>query len=226
MSNIILQAKNLSYRYHKNSADILRHIDFTVHKGEIIALIAPSGAGKSTFLHLLGLLEKPNEGKITVAGQDITSPLSRQSAKIRNRDYGFIFQFHHLISEYNVVDNIAMPLRILGMGKKQAREEAYHALELLEMQDLAKRNIHQLSGGQQQRIAILRALIHEPKLILADEPTGNLDPENAQKIFDMLLILAKENDMALIIATHNYALAEQCDHIITIAQSKIVPANL
>lgn len=221
MNDILLHLRNINYAY-VGQQHVLQHIDFHLMRGELVALVAPSGSGKSTLLNIIGLLEQANSGLYMIGDHEAPPPSSRQAARIRNQKFGFIFQFHHLMNECNIVDNIAMPLLIQGKGKKYARKQAIQALEQLNLDHYAKRNPKQLSGGEQQRIAILRAMIHQPQLIIADEPTGNLDPENSNIIFDLFMQYAKSQQTAALIATHNHQLAQKCDRIITIDKGKIV----
>ena len=220
--NVIISLRSLSYAYTGyKKQQILDCADLHICQGELIALVAPSGSGKSTLLHIIGLLDKADKGQYFINGQEAPLPTSNYAAKLRNQQFGFVFQFHHLISECHVLDNIAMPLLIQGKSKKNARKQAMQSLEMLNLQHYAMRHINQLSGGEQQRIAILRALIHYPMLILADEPTGNLDPDNAELVFDLFVTYAKHQQSAVLIATHNYDLAKKCDRIITITHKKI-----
>lgn len=221
-NDILLHLRNIAYAYAGQKQHVLQHIDFHLMRGELVALVAPSGSGKSTLLNIIGLLEQANSGLYMINNSEAPTPSSRHAARIRNQQFGFIFQFHHLMNECNICDNIAMPLLIQGKGKKYASAQAMQALQQLHLDHYAKRTPKELSGGEQQRIAILRALIHQPQLIIADEPTGNLDPENADIIFDMFVHYAKSQHSAALIATHNHQLAQKCDRIITIDKGKVV----
>lgn len=191
--------------------EVLRGIDLSVRGGEMLALVGPSGVGKSTFLHLVGLLDQPDSGCIELFGHDVGAFSARDRARWRNVHIGFVFQFHGLLGEFTLAENVAMPLLISGASKAEALAGAR---ELLAAVGLAHRDEHfpdQLSGGEQQRGAIARALVAGPRLLLADEPTGNLDSENAESIFDLLCNLHLRRNLSSVIVTHNARLAARCD---------------
>ncbi len=191
--------------------DILKGIDFSVREGKITALLGRSGSGKSTLLNIAGLLDNPDEGEVVLAGRDVTDAGDYERTLLR-RDYiGFVYQNHNLLPEFTAAENVMIPSMIAGKSKKEARERA---LSLLDMLGLSQRATHRpsaLSGGEQQRVAIARALANSPKLLLADEPTGNLDDENAYLVFDMLLSVIRETGLAALVATHNPELAAKMD---------------
>lgn len=217
----ILRVENLCKIYGKddNIVKALDNVSFTVNKGEFVAIIGPSGSGKSTLLHLLGGVDKPTSGKIYIDGQDVYAQNSEQLAIFRRRQVGLIYQFYNLISVLNVVENITLPL--LMDGRKINKQ---HLKELLEILKLDKRKKHlpnQLSGGQQQRVSIGRALINAPVLVLADEPTGNLDSQNSQEIVELLKLSNRKYKQTLIVITHDENIAAQADRIIAIEDGKI-----
>lgn len=208
----ILTAKNLKKTFSQPArCEILKDVSLTVHEGETVAIMGPSGVGKSTLLHILGTLDNPSSGTLEIAGRDA---LGDANTLLRNEHIGFIFQNYNLLDEYSVLDNVLMPAKI---GRKGDQEES--AKHLLEKVDLCEHINHLaklLSGGEKQRVAIARALCNNPDLILADEPSGNLDDANSARIHDLLISSAKEMGKALIVVTHNFELAKQCDLVYTL----------
>ena len=203
--------------------DVLRGADLTLYPGEIVALVAPSGTGKSTLLHLAGLLEKPDAGCILLAGQDAGALPDRDRTELRRDRIGFVYQFHHLLAEFSARENVMLPQMIAGVPRRQARERAE---ELLAAFGLAHRLEHlpgKLSGGEKQRVAIARALANRPQVLLADEPTGNLDVHTSDAVFDALLETVRAHGVAALIATHNMDLARRMDRVVTLRDGKIIP---
>lgn len=218
MSETIFSCENLSKSYHDGTAivSVLKGIDFSVKAGDRMAIVGPSGSGKSTLLHLLGGLDKPSEGEVLMQGVDWQSLTEKKRCQLRNRELGFVYQFHHLLPEFTAMENVAMPLLLGDIPVTVAREQA---LMMLDKVGLAHRVTHkpaQLSGGERQRVAIARALVHQPKCVLADEPTGNLDHATAVKIFELMLNLNEQFNTALVIVTHDKQLAERMDKIYAI----------
>jgi len=216
--DVALDLKNIRRTYQQGgkNLEILSGADLTVRKGEIIALVGPSGSGKSTLLHVAGLLDRPQEGEIMLCGEQCTNLAEGKRTEIRRKNLGFVYQHHHLLPEFSALENVVMPQIINGLGKAEA---AIRALELLDYMGLKERAEHrpgQLSGGEQQRVAIARALANAPWLLLADEPTGNLDPHTAESVFDLLLKLVKGSGLAALIATHNPELAKRMDRAVTL----------
>lgn len=201
---------------------ILKGADFSLHSGEIVALVAPSGTGKSTLLHLAGLLEHPDEGEIHIDGEACGGLSDDRRTAIRRGDIGFVYQFHHLLPEFTAVENIMMPQLIKGLAPKEAKERATQLLDYMRIGHRASHRPAELSGGEQQRVAIARAVANAPLLLLADEPTGNLDPETASYVFDALQALVRQSGLAAMIATHNHDLAARMDRRVTLEGGKIV----
>ncbi len=204
---------------------VLRGVDLRVSRGEVIALVAPSGAGKSTLLHIAGLLDEPDSGKVMIGGTDMSGRSDRRRTEARRREVGFVYQFHHLLPEFTALENVVLPQLANGVG--QAKAEAL-SLDLLERMGVSGRSDHRpaaLSGGEQQRVALCRALANEPLLLLADEPTGNLDPGTADLVFGALMDLMRDTRMAVLVATHNLDLANRMDGMVRLADGRIIPSN-
>ena len=205
---------------------VLNGVDLDVQPGEIVGLVGPSGSGKSSLLHAAGLLERPNGAQIYLDGQDCTGLNERARSRMRLATIGFVYQAHHLLPEFSALDNVALPQMIAGVSRRQARERA---LDLLGSLGLAERIDHQpaqLSGGEQQRVAIARALANSPRLILADEPTGNLDPRTSAAVFENLYELARSQGVAALIATHNFELARHMDRVLALKDGQLEPISL
>ncbi|MBE0530883.1 MAG: ABC transporter ATP-binding protein [Rhodospirillales bacterium] len=213
-----------AFKQAQGRLEVLKGADLTLMPGEMVALIGPSGAGKSTLLHIAGLLEKPDAGEVIIAGQSCGGVNDDARTRLRRHHIGFVYQYHHLLPEFSALENVVVPQIIAGIGKDEARARAR---ELLSVLGLAARESHRpgkLSGGEQQRVAIARALANAPSLLLADEPTGNLDPETAADVFAMLLKLARGAGLALLIATHNTELAARMDRTVRLQNGILVAA--
>lgn len=221
----ILKIENLSKVYGKgdNRVCALNNVSFTVEKGEFVAIIGPSGSGKSTLLHILGGVDKPTSGKVWLSGQNVYSQNDEQLAIFRRRQVGLIYQFYNLIPVLNVVENMTLP--VLMDGKKVNEERLNELLSILKLEDRKNHLPNQLSGGQQQRVSIGRALMNAPSIVLADEPTGNLDSKNSQEIVDLLKYSNKTYNQTLIVITHDENIAIQADRIITIEDGVIASDN-
>ena len=222
---IVLIAEAVSKRYRQGGQeiDVLDGVSFEVGTGESVAIVGVSGSGKSTLLHLLAGLDQPDQGSITIAGHNLSRASAKQAGDIRNRHIGFVYQFHHLLSEFSALENVAMPLMIGGEGKTAARARAE---ELLREVGLTHRLAHhpgQLSGGERQRVAIARALAMRPDLVLADEPTGNLDEQSADQIHDLMLRLAAESGIAFVVVTHNTQFARRMQQVYRLHGGKLEP---
>lgn len=203
---------------------VLSGVDLSVNAGEMVAVIGASGAGKSTFLHVLGALERPDAGTVILGGEPTAGASDERLAELRNRTVGFVFQFHHLLKEFSALENVMMPLRIANRPKQEARERAE---ALLERVGLGARKHHrpaELSGGEQQRAAVARALAAEPPLLLADEPSGNLDHQNAERLHDLFAELTGEMRIALVVVTHNRSLAARASRVLLLEEGRLHPA--
>jgi ABC-type lipoprotein export system ATPase subunit len=214
MSNLV-QASNLGKEYPlpKGSYLVFRGIHFELEQGDFVAIMGVSGVGKTTFLNLLGALDKPTEGKVFLDGEDILAKDEKELALIRNRKIGFVFQFYHLLPEFTTLENVSFPLLIRGMDREEAGQKAHEMLKEVFLEEKAFLRPAQLSGGEMQRVAIARALINEPKLLLADEPTGNLDWKTGEMILKLLLELHQRRGLSSIIVTHNEKVAEFCHKV-------------
>ncbi|HXD57401.1 MAG TPA: ABC transporter ATP-binding protein [Thermoleophilaceae bacterium] len=202
--------------------EVLRAVELEVHRGEFVAIVGTSGAGKSTLLHLLGALDRPTGGDVWLDGSRYADLDANALAELRNTKLGFVFQFHHLLREFSALENVMMPLLIGGMGQREARSRSE---ELLSLVGLAGRMTHrpaELSGGEQQRCAVARALVHDPSLVLADEPSGNLDHANSDRLHEVFFRLAREYETAVVVVTHNRQLAGRADRILMLEDGRLV----
>jgi lipoprotein-releasing system ATP-binding protein len=220
---LLLQRVSRIYRTEAGELPILRGADLTLHPGEIVALVAPSGAGKSTLLHLAGLLEKPDDGSVVVEGRDAGALSDPARTAIRRDTIGFVYQFHHLLGEFTALENVVLPQMIAGKTRKLAAERAMMLLASFGLEARARHQPGKLSGGEQQRVAIARALANAPKVLLADEPTGNLDVATASVVFEELLAMVRRQKVAALIATHNPDLAARMDRTVTLREGRVVP---
>ena len=225
MNEAVLELRDLRKSYHSgkpNQIDVLVDAQMTLKEGEIVALVAPSGAGKSTLLHIAGLLDKPDSGDVVLRGEMLTVKSDARCTTIRRRDIGFIYQFHHLLPEFTAAENIMIPQMADGANRSKAYERAG---ELLSKVGLGARVNHrpaELSGGEQQRVAFCRALANKPSILLADEPTGNLDQSTSHQVFDTLLSIVRETRLAALIATHNPDIAERMDRIVRLSEGRLI----
>jgi lipoprotein-releasing system ATP-binding protein len=226
MNDPVLRLSGISKAYNAgllSEVSVLRGIDLTVAPGEVVALVAPSGAGKSTLLHIAGLLDTPDSGTVEIAGTDMTGQSDRKRTGVRRRDVGFIYQFHHLLPEFSAVENIVLPQLANGVSKAAAQARALHLLDQVGIAHRASHRPAELSGGEQQRVAFCRALANEPRLLLADEPTGNLDPATSDQVFATLMELVRGTGLSAVIATHNLDLAARMDRQIRLDAGQLVP---
>lgn len=206
--------------------EVLRGITLEIREGETVAIVGASGAGKSTLLHILGTLDRPTRGSVFYANDDVFKYSDEKLARFRNQHIGFVFQFHHLLPEFTVLENVAMPALIKGKRLLEVRDRAVQLLASVGVAEKAQSRPLKLSGGEQQRVAVARALMNSPKVVLADEPSGNLDTENARQLHTMLRKLSKEQGLTFVIVTHNESLAGQADRVLKIIDGKIAENNL
>jgi lipoprotein-releasing system ATP-binding protein len=220
---MVLELRNIDKLFYQADQKInaLSDINLKINNSELVALIGPSGSGKTTLLQIAGLLDSPSAGEIIINGVNASKADDKTRTELRKNHLGFVYQFHHLLPEFSAVENVALPLLIQGQKKSVSLSEAQKILEEVGLSDRLHHKPSQLSGGQQQRVALARAIVSKPKLILADEPTGNLDSELSEKIFDLLKELAKNHQISCLVVTHNLDLAKKTDRIIEIRDGKI-----
>ncbi len=224
----VLEADGVVKEFRGGDGAILRVLDevaLTVQAGEMVAIMGYSGAGKSTLLHVLGALEPPSAGVIAIGGQPLAALSDDALAELRNRSVGFVFQFHHLLREFSALENVMMPLRIAGWTDEAARTRAETLLELVGLTPRRNHRPSELSGGEQQRTAVARALALEPALVLADEPSGNLDAQNAERLHDLLAALARQQSLGMIVVTHNPSLAARADRTLVLEGGRLVETH-
>jgi lipoprotein-releasing system ATP-binding protein len=223
---IVIQNLCKKFQNAHASIEILKNVNMIIENGETLSVVGASGIGKSTFLHILGTLDRPDQGKVLFQGEDIFSYDSTKLAKFRNEFIGFMFQFHHLLPEFTALENAMMPALIRGQSKQNAKKAAAEILVRVGLKDRLYHRVGKLSGGEQQRVALARALVLKPRILLADEPTGNLDRRNSDQVHELLLALNKEFSMTLIVVTHNMQLASYLSRCVTIIDGQIVEKNL
>ena len=221
----VIELKKVERHYEQGSRKltILNDANFSLKAGEMVALVAPSGAGKSTLLHTAGLLERPDAGDVFLNGRACGRLSDDERTAIRRNDVGFVYQFHHLLPEFSALENVMMPQLVKGLSPAQASERAEQLLDYMKIGKRAQHRPSELSGGEQQRVAIARAVANAPLVLLADEPTGNLDPVTAGYVFDALSALVRQSGLAALIATHNHELAARMDRRVTLSEGRIVP---
>lgn len=224
MNNPVIACRGLIKRYIDGASkiEVLKQMDLTVEPGEMIAIVGSSGSGKSTFLHLLGGLDKPSAGEIFINGKNVHALSEAEKCKLRNQYLGFVYQFHHLLPEFSALENVGMPLLIQGEDPVIIREKAAHILEQVGLQHRLHHRLGQLSGGERQRVAIARALVASPLCVLADEPTGNLDPANAEKVLELFFDLQKKHQTSVVMVTHDPNIARRAQRMLRIEDGKLV----
>ena len=225
MSEVMLALEGVSKTYNKGreaEVRVLDDVDLQVRKGEMVALVAPSGAGKSTLLHIAGLLDTADGGTVSIAGVDFTGLSDRRRTIARRQEVGFVYQFHHLLPEFTAEENIVLPQLANGVSKAEARLRANELLARVGVGERAGHRPSAMSGGEQQRVAFCRALANEPRLLLADEPTGNLDPATSDRVFEALVGLVRDTGLSALIATHNLELAARMDRVVKLDQGQVV----
>lgn len=216
----MLTGKNIYKRY--GTVEVLRGVDIDIQKGEIVSIVGSSGAGKSTLLHILGTLDKADRGVVQLNGLEITSLQGKKLADFRNKNIGFVFQFHHLLPEFTALENVCIPGWLAGKKKKSVEDRAMELLGLLKLSERIENKPNQMSGGEQQRVAVARALINDPSVVFADEPTGNLDSANAKELHQLFFDLRKKFNQTFLIVTHNEELAQLSDRVLHMKDGKIV----
>jgi len=223
----ILSLRNISksFRQGDSTLAVLNNISLDIKKGESVALAGPSGCGKSTLLQIAGLLERPTSGEVFIAGENTAKLSDHKKTMIRRNKIGFVYQFHHLLPEFSALENVTLPQMIAGITKSKAKEKSVYLLEKLGLKARLEHRPGELSGGEQQRVAIARALANDPEILLADEPTGNLDPHSAENVFAIFLAAVKEFGLATLLVTHNAELAAQLDKTITLKEGEIEFVN-
>ncbi|MHA7970697.1 ABC transporter ATP-binding protein [Rhizobium sp. CAU 1783] len=223
-SDTVLSLTGIDRHYGQGETllSILKGADFSLRSGETVALVAPSGTGKSTLLHVAGLLEHPDAGEVTIGGVACQGLSDEKRTAIRRNSIGFVYQFHHLLPEFSALENIMMPQLIAGLSHAEARERAAQLLDYMRIGHRGDHRPAELSGGEQQRVAIARAVANAPLVLLADEPTGNLDPETASYVFSALEALVRQSGLAAMIATHNHELARRMDRCVTLVDGRVV----
>jgi lipoprotein-releasing system ATP-binding protein len=224
MSELVLEASDVHRAFRQGPIDlqVLQGVNFTVKAGERIAIIGASGSGKTTLLQILGGLDKPSRGTVKIAGSDIHALNESARGDLRNRTLGFIYQFHHLLPEFSALENVAMPLLIRRMAKQEAEKTAHDILQRVGLGERLAHRPHELSGGERQRAAVARALVTGPRIVLADEPTGNLDGGNAEAVFALMLELNRELATSLIVVTHDRQLAARMDRVLELERGNLV----
>jgi len=225
-SSPIIQVQNLekTYRSARGALTLFRGLELTVNSGELVAIVGQSGSGKSTLLHILGALDAPTAGTVHCASTNVATLNAREAAAFRNRQIGYVWQFHYLLPEFSALENVAMPLLARGMIRRQALDDASNWLKEVDLQDRSEHRPGELSGGEQQRVALARALVGNPRLLLADEPTGDLDESTAARVFDLLERLHVTHGLTSIVVTHNLELAARCTRTLRLEGGRLHPA--
>lgn len=218
-----LRVENLKKVFRSGNSDLVlfENLSFEVQAGELLAIVGESGTGKSTLLHILGALDSASEGDVYFAQLDLGKLSEEHAAEFRGRELGFVWQFHYLLPEFTAVENVAMPLLMRGVGKRDAEKQALHWLQEVGLADRASHRSGELSGGEQQRVALARALITRPKLLMADEPTGDLDNRTAESVFNLIARLHRDYELTSIIVTHNLAFARRCDRVLRLERGRV-----
>lgn len=225
MAYPVLALRGVEQTYGKDAdaLEILNGVDFDLYSGEMVGLVAPSGTGKSTLLHIAGLLERPSAGEVYIRGEPCDNLSDAKRTALRRKEIGVVYQFHHLLPEFSALENIMLPQMIGGLDKKEARSRAAQLLSYMRLPERGEHRPSELSGGEQQRVAIARAVANGPAILLADEPTGNLDPKTSQHVFTALKTLVQASGLAALIVTHNMELAAQMDRCVTLHEGQLVP---
>jgi lipoprotein-releasing system ATP-binding protein len=223
----VLEAKGVFRSFQTGTVilDVLKGVDLEIYQGEIVALIGPSGSGKSTLLHILGALDRPDKGSVNLDSVGVFSLNDKELAHLRNRTVGFVFQFHHLLPEFSALENVMLPKLIAGEGIKSIENKAMELLDEVGLKDRKDHKPGELSGGEQQRVAVARALINDPKIVIADEPSGNLDRNTAESLHNLILELNRSRNQTFVLATHNLELAQRANRIFRLKDGQVEPAK-
>ena len=224
MTLLVAERLDKIFRTGEREISVLRGLEFSLGAGERVAILGESGVGKSTLLHVLGALDRPTRGAVRIGGEDVFAKTPAETARFRNAQLGFVFQFHHLLPEFSALENVMMPVLLGGARPAVARARAQHLLGAVALDARAAHPVGKLSGGERQRVAVARALAQSPPLLLADEPTGNLDPESGARVADLLLTLNRERGAALVVVTHNAALAARMERALVLENGRLRPA--
>lgn len=229
MPTTVIRLQNITKSYPAGATgklEVLRGVELEIHSGSVVAIVGASGTGKSTLLHIMGALDRPTGGTMTISGENLFTMNDEELAAFRNKKLGFVFQFHHLLPEFSALENVAMPALIAGQPHQDARRKAQSLLELVRVDHRADAKPSQLSGGEQQRVAVARAMMNDPSLLLADEPSGNLDEENADHLHDLLWSLAREKGQTIVVVTHDVTLAARADFIYRLHEGLLTPEHV
>ena len=229
MTNAILELVNIQKQFHQTGLEpikVFSNVNLSLYSGEMIGLFSPSGAGKTTLLQIAGLLDAPSSGKILIESRDADSLSDLQKTNLRNRKIGFVYQFHHLLPEFSAIENVCIPQWCLGVPRRVAEEKACHLLDQVGLSNRAQHRPSELSGGEQQGVALCRALINYPKILLADEPTGNLDSETSELVFDLLVNLVKEKKLSALIVSHNIGIVKRMDRVVRLHAKTLEPMEI
>lgn len=218
---LVLDGVVRTYRFADHALEVLREASLTIETGELVGLVGPSGSGKSTLLHIAGLLEWPDAGDVQVAGRPCQGMNDTERTLVRRNEIGFVYQFHHLLPEFSALENVMLPLMISGVRRSVARSRARDLIDAVGLSEREQHRPARLSGGEQQRVALARALANEPRVLLADEPTGNLDVHTSGEVFDLLTSLVRETKLSALVATHNLDLAAKMDRIVTLEDGRL-----
>jgi lipoprotein-releasing system ATP-binding protein len=218
---VLIEKLKKSFMHMGQKLEVLHDVDLNIYKGQILAIVGPSGAGKSTLLHCLGTLDLPSSGRIRLGNEELTTMSSTRLAAVRNRDIGFVFQFHHLLPEFTALENLMIPGLIQGRSKKDMEKRAFALLEEVGLEKRATHRPGELSGGEQQRVAVARALALDPKLVLADEPTGNLDTATSDSIHDLFFQINRDHGTTIVVVTHNPAFAERMPRVVRMRDGRV-----
>lgn len=227
ISEPVLECRHIVKTFHDGAlyVKVLKDVNFTVHKRERIAIVGASGSGKSTLLHILGGLDKPTSGQVFINGHEMTKLSDSERSYLRNRKLGFVYQFHHILPEFTVLENVAMPLLLRDLSVNEAKEQAQYILEKVGLAQRTQHKLNELSGGERQRTAVARALVTNPSCVLADEPTGNLDQRTAAQVYELMLQLNEDFHTSFVIVTHDERLAKKMDRILTLNNGSLVDYN-